>query len=104
MSFTCCHPPLAPEACFALTLREVCGLATEGVANAFLITPRALARQEPERHFLARRLEESKKSPFRMSISSVRDDYRMNDPARNAVLLARRPVQDKYAATTTTRP
>jgi RNA polymerase sigma-70 factor (ECF subfamily) len=27
--FTCCHPALAPEAQVALTLREVCGLATE---------------------------------------------------------------------------
>ena len=57
-----------------------------------------LAQQEPERRFLARRLEELKKSPSRMSILSVRDDYRMNDPARKAVLLARRPLQEKYAA------
>ncbi len=28
--FTCCHPALAPEARVALTLREVCGLTTEG--------------------------------------------------------------------------
>ena len=27
--FTCCHPALAPDAQVALTLREVCGLATE---------------------------------------------------------------------------
>jgi tetratricopeptide (TPR) repeat protein len=40
----------------------------------------ALAQQEPERRFLARRLEELKKSPSRMSILSVPDDYRMNDP------------------------
>src|SRR5579859_3527013 len=36
-------------------------------------------------------LEELKKSPSRMSIFSLRDDYRMNDPARKAVL-ARRPL------------
>jgi RNA polymerase sigma-70 factor (ECF subfamily) len=34
--FTCCHPALPPEAQVALTLREVCGLATEAIASAFL--------------------------------------------------------------------
>src|SRR5688572_26949128 len=34
--FTCCHPALAPDAQVALTLREVCGLATEEIAAAFL--------------------------------------------------------------------
>jgi RNA polymerase sigma-70 factor (ECF subfamily) len=41
--FTCCHPSLPPEAHVALTLREVCGLTTEEIARAFLITPRTLA-------------------------------------------------------------
>lgn len=35
--FTCCHPALAVEAQIALTLREVCGLATEEIARAFLV-------------------------------------------------------------------
>src|SRR5882757_856308 len=43
--FTCCHPALAPEARVALTLREVCGLTTEEIAKAFLITPRTLAQR-----------------------------------------------------------
>ncbi len=43
--FTCCHPSLAPEARVALTLREVCGLTTEEIAMAFLITPRTLAQR-----------------------------------------------------------
>ncbi len=43
--FTCCHPSLAPEAQIALTLREVCGLTTEEIAKAFLITPRTLAQR-----------------------------------------------------------
>jgi RNA polymerase sigma-70 factor, ECF subfamily len=43
--FTCCHPSLAPEAHVALTLREVCGLTTEEIAKAFLITPRTLAQR-----------------------------------------------------------
>jgi len=43
--FTCCHPLLPPEARVALTLREVCGLTTEEIAKAFLITPRTLAQR-----------------------------------------------------------
>src|SRR6202045_245020 len=43
--FTCCHPALAPEARVALSLREVCGLTTEEIAKAFLITPRTLAQR-----------------------------------------------------------
>src|SRR5579863_5579404 len=43
--FTCCHPSLEPEAQIALTLREVCGLTTEEIAKAFLITPRSLAQR-----------------------------------------------------------
>ena len=31
--FTCCHPALAPDAQVALTLREVCGLTTEEIAQ-----------------------------------------------------------------------
>ena len=43
--FTCCHPSLPPEAHVALTLREVCGLTTEEIAKAFLITPSTLAQR-----------------------------------------------------------
>ena len=43
--FTCCHPSLAPEARVALTLREVCGLTTEEIAKAFLVTPATLAQR-----------------------------------------------------------
>jgi RNA polymerase sigma-70 factor (ECF subfamily) len=43
--FTCCHPTLAPEARVALTLREVCGLTTEEIARAFLVTPATLAQR-----------------------------------------------------------
>src|SRR5207247_8385122 len=45
MIFTCCDPSLAPEAHIALTLREVCGLTTEEIAKAFLVTPRTLAQR-----------------------------------------------------------
>jgi RNA polymerase sigma-70 factor (ECF subfamily) len=43
--FTCCHPALAPEARVALTLREVCGLATEEIARAFLVPAPTLAQR-----------------------------------------------------------
>lgn len=43
--FTCCHPLLALEAQVALTLREVCGLATEEIARAFLVSPSTLAQR-----------------------------------------------------------
>jgi RNA polymerase sigma-70 factor (ECF subfamily) len=43
--FTCCHPALSPDSQIALTLREVCGLTTEEVANAFLMPPPTLAQR-----------------------------------------------------------
>jgi RNA polymerase sigma-70 factor, ECF subfamily len=43
--FTCCHPALSLDARVALTLREVCGLTTEEVAQAFLTPPPTLAQR-----------------------------------------------------------
>jgi RNA polymerase sigma-70 factor (ECF subfamily) len=43
--FTCCHPALPPEGQVALTLREICGLTTEDIARAFLVTPATLAQR-----------------------------------------------------------
>jgi RNA polymerase sigma-70 factor (ECF subfamily) len=43
--FTCCHPALAPDAQVALTLREVCGLTTEEIAQAFLTAAPTLAQR-----------------------------------------------------------
>jgi RNA polymerase sigma-70 factor (ECF subfamily) len=43
--FTCCHPALPAEGQLALTLREVCGLTTEEIARAFLVTPATLAQR-----------------------------------------------------------
>ncbi|MBR0565740.1 RNA polymerase sigma factor [Azoarcus sp. L1K30] len=43
--FLCCHPALAPDARIALTLREVCGLTTEQIANAFMVPAPTLAQR-----------------------------------------------------------
>jgi RNA polymerase sigma-70 factor, ECF subfamily len=64
--FTCCHPALAPDAQIALTLREVCGLTTEEIAQAFLTPPPTLAQ----------RIVRAK-----AKIRSARIPYRVPDPA-----------------------
>ena len=43
--FTCCHPALAPEAQVALTLKAVCGLATDQIARAFLVPVPTIAQR-----------------------------------------------------------
>jgi RNA polymerase sigma-70 factor (ECF subfamily) len=43
--FTCCHPALSAEAHIALTLREVCGLTTQAVARAFLVSEETMAQR-----------------------------------------------------------
>lgn len=43
--FTCCHPSLSEEARIALTLREVCGLTTEEIARACLLSAPTLAQR-----------------------------------------------------------
>jgi RNA polymerase sigma-70 factor, ECF subfamily len=43
--FTCCHPALAADAQVALTLREVCGLTTEAIAQAFLTPAPTMAQR-----------------------------------------------------------
>jgi RNA polymerase sigma-70 factor (ECF subfamily) len=42
--FTCCHPALPQSTQVALTLREVCGLTTEEIAQAFLTSPSTMAQ------------------------------------------------------------
>jgi len=63
--FTCCHPALAREAQVALTLRLVCGLTTEQIAHAFLVS-------EPT---MAARVTRAKKK-----ISGARIPYRVPEP------------------------
>lgn len=43
--FTCCHPALPADARVALTLREICGLTTDEVARAFLLSPTTVAQR-----------------------------------------------------------
>ena len=43
--FTCCHPALASEAQVALTLHTVCGLTTEEISRAFLISVATMAQR-----------------------------------------------------------
>ena len=43
--FTCCHPAIALEAQVALTLRTLCGLETEEIARAFLVSTATMAQR-----------------------------------------------------------
>ncbi len=43
--FLCCHPALPIEARIALSLRMVCGLSTEAVARAFLVSSQTMKRR-----------------------------------------------------------
>jgi RNA polymerase sigma-70 factor (ECF subfamily) len=43
--FTCCHPALERSVSVALTLRSICGLTTEEIARAHLVTPDAMAQR-----------------------------------------------------------
>jgi RNA polymerase sigma-70 factor, ECF subfamily len=43
--FTCCHPALSRETQLGLTLRAVCGLSTEAVARALLVTEDTMAQR-----------------------------------------------------------
>ena len=43
--FTCCHPAIDPMVQVPLTLREVCGLSTDEVAQAFLTAPATMAQR-----------------------------------------------------------
>lgn len=63
--FTCCHPALPPEGQVALTLREVCGLTTEEIARAFLVTPATLA----QRIVRAKAIIRDKAIPYRVPAS-----------------------------------
>ena len=43
--FTCCHPALDQSASVALTLRTLCGLTTQDIARAFVVTCETMAQR-----------------------------------------------------------
>jgi RNA polymerase sigma-70 factor (ECF subfamily) len=43
--FTCCHPAIALDAQVALTLRTLCGLETDEIARAFLVSSTTMAQR-----------------------------------------------------------
>ncbi len=43
--FTCCHPAIAPDAQVGLTLRTLCGLETDEIARAFLVSSATMAQR-----------------------------------------------------------
>ena len=43
--FTCCHPALSTESQVAITLRLVCGLGTDEIARAFLVSEPTIAQR-----------------------------------------------------------
>jgi RNA polymerase sigma factor (sigma-70 family) len=45
LAFACCHPALAADAQVALTLRAVCGLTTDQIASAFLVSEPTMAQR-----------------------------------------------------------
>src|SRR5580698_6073432 len=63
--FTCCYPALPPEGQVALTLREICGLTTEEIARAFLVTPATLA----QRIVRAKAVIRAKAIPYQVPVS-----------------------------------
>ena len=65
--FTCCHPALSPEGQVALTLREICGLTTEEIARAFLVTSATLA----QRIVRAKAVIRVKAIPYQVPVSQV---------------------------------
>jgi RNA polymerase sigma-70 factor, ECF subfamily len=68
--FTCCHPALPPEGQVALTLREVCGLTTEEIGRAFLVTPATLA----QRIVRAKAVIRDKAIPYQVPVSQELPD------------------------------
>ena len=107
--FTCCHPALPPDAQVALTLREVCGLTTEEIANAFLTAAPTLAQrivraknkirtakipyQVPSRADLPERLDSVLRVIYLVFnegyVASSGDSLTRHDVSREAIRLAR---------------
>ncbi len=60
--FACCHPALAQESQVALTLRAVCGLTSDQIARAFLVSDATMS----QRLLRARKTLQDQRSPVRV--------------------------------------
>ncbi|HUI71530.1 MAG TPA: RNA polymerase sigma factor, partial [Spirochaetia bacterium] len=65
--FTCCHPALPQDGRIALALREVCGLTTEEIARAYLVTTATMTRR------IARAKEKIRKDRIPYEVPSRQD-------------------------------
>ena len=90
--FTCCHPALPPEGQVALTLREICGLTTEEIARAFLVTPAALA----QRIVRAKAVIRGKAIPYQLPVSQE-----LSERLGNVLLVVYLIFNEGYSAETT---